>query len=490
MSAPIDDYRTICLKDKKNSTNTEEAKEQRVLAAKPLENFVAPATSTSPIDTQMSNFKKKFFLDDVLVLTTKDGSNLINGVIGLVDLTKTNNEYGFNAKHHNISETTNTTTHPSRLSRLRTKKNGKDYALLNDAGLNTTPDIYGEVILCYNNAVRAKVYVKSAYYLNTKNAYTINVMDGSKAISIENDFTTLSNVSAKEEKEFISPLIFLMHDTIGSNYVTLDAKTQNDEGVYESIGTKKTTKIPKTLALPVKVFQFNSIPSDYAHLVSDGNVVTRYMTIEDSNELADVFLGRKDGGDVNRPTLHPIAYKDDFLSRKFEGGTWMTDRQADMNGNIRFYHFYTETQSQEWKNTVNCYWDEPYNIPSKAISFTVQVLQFMEGLSPVEGYDYKAVISASFVNTYDPTDVNLRGTMNLYSSQSESATSNTGVQWADKIGTPRSINITLHADGRVTGVTEFYFKKTTTSARYLKMTGAYTQDNYPMEYGNYALIPN
>lgn len=536
MGAPTEVYRVIGLKSKKNATGEET---QDVAAAKPLQEYeglVIP--SSSPEDScfssgrwinsktwknetiwtfstrEIENYKALFYLDEVVILSayrhTAEGNKIENGLIGMVEITtdSTNNHVSpssYNAKHHNISNQKNTPINsnklPSRLSRQRAMKkyrnsygieNIKEYAILNDAGLNTKPDIYGEVLLCYNNAVRAKVSVKSAYYLYTQNEYTINVKDGSKLIPITSDFNELASVGAKEKRDFVSDLIFLTDTTIQSNEVTLNATAKNDEGVYECIGTKKVTKIPETLAFPVNVFQFNSIPSDYAHLVSEGTIVTRFMTHENEQLLSQVMPARDEtGADGNiRPSVHPIAYKDDYLSEKFEEGTWITDRQANSQGYIKFYHFYTASQSAEWKNTINSYWSKKYTIPNKAISFTVQVMQYMEGLSPVEGYDYKAVIRASFVNTYDPTNVNLRGTLNLYQSPNDSGTVNTGIEWADKVGTPKSINLVLHRDGTVNGITEYFFKKTTTENRYLKITGEPTQQNYPMQYGNFALIPN
>lgn len=481
MSAPVNVFAEVCLKDKEGT------EEQKVLAAKPLKEYREKGgySPGAPEVSQTAYYKTLFYLDDVLITATNNSGTIEKGILGLVDLTKSGGKYtSTNTRHHNLDEGAK-----PRLSKLRVKKredNGtlREYAVLNDAGLNTMPHIYGEVLICYNNALRAKIKVTSAYYLSTKNEYSVNVMDGSRAIPITAEFSNLTGLSADEEREFISVLIFINSTSsyISSSSVTLNATVKNDEGTYESIGTKRTTRIKKTLALPETMFLFDSIPSDYNHVKSDGDTVTRYMTIEDYQKLPQVVLGSKTGAIV-QPPVTPVMYKDDYLDSFYPSGSWITDRRPDADHKIKFYHF-------RERGEIDCYWKEPYEIPIKHISFTVGVMQYISGTSPIEGYDYKAVIRAIFVNADNPTDVALNGTLRLYSAQSSSSTTNSGITWYDKSPLARNINITLHADNTVTGATEFFFKKDTTSTLYLRMDGAARQDIYQMDYGNYALIPN
>ena len=232
MSAPVSVYQKWCLHTKGNS----DTESFRILAAIPLKSYKDSGDNTP---TQQTNrFKEKFYLDKILVLSQKDSNNTItNGIIGAVK------ENSKNAKYHNLN---------TRLSRLRLKDNNNViYNILNDAGLNTKPDIVckpsmeinasqglaGDTLfdLKYPNKVRVFLNIKSAYYCSTT-SYGATIKYGSGVDTSLSIYDTGINSgiynSTIPQREFkVLKAYGETTGTAGAKFI-LDASCTNHEGEY------------------------------------------------------------------------------------------------------------------------------------------------------------------------------------------------------------------------------------------------------------------
>lgn len=476
MSVGIEYYENHCANDKKGSEQR-----QRTLLAKPLREY-----------GNLENFKRLFYLDDVAVYPKQGSNKKNNGLMGLVKVKVENGNIvadSFNAEHHDIRNPL-PAGQKSRLSKIQPPSKDSNgvlfqYAALNDAGLNTKPNVMGLSIKCFKNAIKAKITAESAYYLMTDKVYTIKVKDGNRLIDITGDFGGLDYIDAKESKEFISRLSFFPSNlTSPDSKIRIQAATQNDEGVYESLSDEFDV-INDEIQLPIEGFLYTSIPADYQHLKNDYDTATIYMTQGDYDDLSKVYLGRENGQNVNTPIVHPVVYKTDYFDSFYPSGSWITDRKATSQGNIRFYHFDNN------QGKINCYFEKRYDIPSAYIEFSVGVMKYISGTEPIEGYPYVAKIRAIFMYVNNPTTIDLEATLRLYDNNN-TAVSN-GIQWYGGGGVEKAINLRLNANGTIVGQTEFYFKKTTTSVRKMKMDGSpqqYDTGNrpYSIQYGNYMMI--
>ena len=295
MSATSNAYRPTGLKD---NTTTNPDTEQRIGAAIPateyvgtLEENIRPTDSCFNIgvwiddrpwnndhhwtfSTRMvDKFKDLFYLDDIKILTKQGATTAItdrtNGIIGLVEITTDANgnvsPASDNAKHHNIANTRYTpptsTNMPSRLSKTRTMKNDngtlREYAVLNDAGLNTRahiscasnglaqPDKSNDDIfdLMFPNKVRSYIKIKSAYYTKTdsykalvsyKNYNNVNETDDLDFWTYREGMVVPTRFSdpipAKENKELFAESAYILGKP--SDKFTFTIKVVNDEGEY------------------------------------------------------------------------------------------------------------------------------------------------------------------------------------------------------------------------------------------------------------------
>ena len=455
MSAPVDAYRTVGLKDKKSG----ETKEQDVAVAK-------PATDYSNMDT----FKQLFYLDDVVVVANQsDASTRIDGLIGMVKInTDSQNNVSpasDNAKHHNISNS-NPASQPSRLSRLRTKKNGEEYAVLNDGGLDTKPDIKGMAVVCYKNALIARVLVKSAYYAYTKDNMTIDAKierSNHTLLGTENitgDFSR-NTVPAKSSQTFESNLHIFQAPYDAAKYVKFVTTAENEEGTYDN--TSNTQEVyQEYIKFPFiygKLF-LGPEPPETVEELKAGDEAPMMMTVSGYDLLDDV----NEAG----TGAHPVIYRDPYLQFKsnnfYASGTFLTDmkKQPDSTSTVDKIKFYKIRQNGEVEKCVV----KSYEPIIAFVSFGLINPIHMVG----EGYSSSIELTASYhyANEQSRPAVNLTGRIDLV--DRNGGRLNSGIEWSGSSTTSRNVSITLNSNGTISGMKVLFFKITDpTKEMYLKL---------------------
>lgn len=140
----------------------DDGQNKQILALKPLalteylvayDNGKSWSQMTDSEKSDDTGFKSKFFVDDVWHETDTDGNEC---AIGLLENDSTTKKY----QHHAAA----------RRGKLRVKKSGTEYIVLNDGGLNTTPDCKfhtNRPASGFTNFIKFIVDLYSAYYVNT-----------------------------------------------------------------------------------------------------------------------------------------------------------------------------------------------------------------------------------------------------------------------------------------------------------------------------------
>ena len=456
MSAPVDAYRTVGLKDKKSG----EAKEQDVAVAKPASDY-----------TNMDAFKQLFYLDDVAVVANQSAaSTRLDGLVGMVKITTDSQNNvspaSDNAKHHNITNT-NPASRPSRLSRLRTKKNGEEYAVLNDGGLNTRPDIKGMAVVCYKNALIARAIVKSAYYAYTKDNITVDAKienSGQSLLGTEDiagDFV-FNPVPAKNSQTFESSLHVFQAPYDTAKYVKFVTTVENEEGTYDNTSSRQDVyqEYIKHPFVYGKLFLGPNPPQTVEELKA-GDEAPMMMTVDDYNDLAQV---PPDG------TKHPVIYRDAYLSHKpgsynyYAKGVFLTDMKIQPGSTsaidkIKFYKIGDNGKVESSRI-------ESYQKITAFVSFGLINPFNMEG----EGYGSSIELTASYhyADETSRPDVNLTGRIDLVDINGRNLS--TGIEWPDSSNTSKNVSITLRSDGTIRGPKILFFKITDpTKDMYLKL---------------------
>lgn len=226
MAATADKYSKNTLNDKDTTSGGTTTK--NILALQPL----ALTEYTSD-----ANFKQKFFCNDVWHRQDSEGKEC---VIGLLADVPSNETYKL---HQDGSETGKT----SRFGKLRINKNGTNYIVLNDGGLNTKALIRfasSSPNQIYTNYVKVICYLRSAYYLRT-DRFKVHIIKNGTEIY---DFPLIYDASATDAGIF--PAKYEANAFVGKynmreigglsagDTVTLQVTSENGEGKFEG-GTKE-----------------------------------------------------------------------------------------------------------------------------------------------------------------------------------------------------------------------------------------------------------
>ena len=484
MSAPIDAYRTIGLKDKKNSTDIEEAKEQDVAVAKPASEYVSSGT----LEQQMQQFKDLFYLDDVKIVPHQvNSSTREDGIIGLVKVTTETDGNVYpasdNAKHHNITnDNPYPTTQPSRLSRLRTKLDGEEYAVLNEGGLNTMADIRGQVVACYKNAIIAKAIVKSAYYASTKSNMTMvaKIKNASQGLLGTENMTSnfaFSTIPSKESQIFESSLLVFQSAYNNARYVVFESSVENNEGTYNN--TSKPQDVFNEYIYHPFIYGklFTTIPTSVDELKAGESVPMMMSTTQDGlNPLDGVTQ-------VESSSAHPVIYRDAYLShigdggRRYLEGVYLTDMvaQSDTSTNLDTYKFYLIGDVGQ----VRYYTPHSYERIMAYVSFDLIYNKNLDNSTP----EKRVELTAAYHNVgSNPSPITLTGTIKLVNSSGQPLSS--GIKWKGTSGVNRDVTITLTKNG-VTGMKVLWFEVTDPNKEmYLTLVNSTQGGAYPVETNN------
>lgn len=226
MAATADKYSHETLNDK--DTTSGQTTTKNIYALQPL------ALTEYSSD---SNFKTKFFVNEVWHKQDSDGKEC---VIGLLANIPSNETYKL---HQDGSETGKYNRH----GKLHLVKGGTDYIVLNDGGLNTKALIRfatGSPNQIYTNYVKVICYLRSAYYLRTER-FKVRIIKNGQEIY---DFPLIYNETATSPAIF--PAKFESNAYVGKynlgvigglsagDRVVLQVVSENDEGTFEG-GTKE-----------------------------------------------------------------------------------------------------------------------------------------------------------------------------------------------------------------------------------------------------------
>ncbi len=253
MEAPIQAYRDFALKVNRGSSEI--------------------TTLCAIMQVSKTIMLQRFYLDELLSL-----SKGTDGVVGLVEVG------GTNEKMHNIT---------TRGGVLRLHNNGKTYRALNDAGLNTLGVAnYNSVRNQHGYGVIIRVYVKSAFYVDTNN---ISVKWKKTSASVYEENYANGGLANQEEGYFevllSSPNIVIS----GNENIDLFVLNHNNEGIYTS--GDYVVFVPA----PSNRFGYGNYGSvayaDYDPLISPNYYFsTNYIEIgmemyRDENKTQNVFSG-------------------------------------------------------------------------------------------------------------------------------------------------------------------------------------------------------
>lgn len=226
MAATADKYSHETLNDKDTTSGQTTTKNIYALQPLALEEYSSDA-----------NFKAVFFVNDVWHKKDSEGKEV---VMGLLEIEPTYETYKL---HQDGSETGK----HSRLGKLRMNKNGTDYIVLNDGGLNTKALIRfatGSPNQIYTNYVKVICYLRSAYYLRTER-FKVRIIKNGQEIY---DFPLIYDETATSPAIF--PAKFAANAYVGKynlgvigglsagDRVVLQVVSENGEGTFEG-GTKE-----------------------------------------------------------------------------------------------------------------------------------------------------------------------------------------------------------------------------------------------------------
>ena len=242
MAATANKYSSETLNDKDTTSGGTTTKNILALQPLALNEYRANPLDQHPDQTQTADdasFKNHFFVNEVWHRQDADGNEV---VLGLLENTPSYETYKL---HQDGSETGKT----SRFGKLRINKNGTNYIVLNDGGLNTKALIRfasSSPNQIYTNYVKVICYLRSAYYLRT-DRFKVHIIKNGTEIY---DFPLIYDASATDAGIF--PAKYEANDFVGKynmreigglsagDTVTLQVTSENGEGKFEG-GTKSVS---------------------------------------------------------------------------------------------------------------------------------------------------------------------------------------------------------------------------------------------------------
>ena len=218
-----------------------------------------------------NTFKSTFYCDHILPVVDAAGHNCVLGLV-------TPNSDNYN--HHGSD----------RIGKLMTRWNNKDYNILNDGGLNTTPHIIlssaaagTSVPMQYANYIQVKANLKGAYYVDD-NQFRADIykVTGNTESYVHGVYFTPTAGQIDYPAQFSqNSVTTILKDFAGlSQGDTVRVKTSaiNAEGTYEN----NTRIIDFTALAPVnftQVYRFTSAPTQNTNPISG----IKYMMVIDQS---------------------------------------------------------------------------------------------------------------------------------------------------------------------------------------------------------------
>lgn len=231
MAATANKYSSETLNDKDTTSGGTTTKNILALQPLALNEYRANPLDQHPDQTQTADdasFKNHFFVNEVWHRQDADGNEV---VLGLLENTPSYETYKL---HQDGSETGKT----SRFGKLRINKNGVNYIVLNDGGLNTKAWIgftngtgTSPIVMATPDFLAFKVAYQNAYYANTtKFQITINAgTHGTRTFTMQD--LPLTAKASSELFTYLGTEISAMALPENTD-VTLTLASINSEGTY------------------------------------------------------------------------------------------------------------------------------------------------------------------------------------------------------------------------------------------------------------------
>lgn len=247
------------------------------------------------------------------------------GFLGGIKVSDSDNLAYHNTHNKNISDGSanskgDNTDNPNRLSKLRIYKDGTEYALFNDGGVNTKPecafkDLKEDVSnpntpLFWANYPKSRIGVEfsEARFANSTNR-VVRVTKGSINAESSLGVGTMNTTTSKDQFVDLGPFV-------EGDSVTVTLITTNEEG---SISTSKTSvPIGKAVSLP-EYWEYRDISETDMWLINPTSKMDLYMFETDAAKLGD-SIGTSAG---SAASLNIRMYTDDRM-----------DRARDLNSNM------------------------------------------------------------------------------------------------------------------------------------------------------------
>lgn len=236
-------------------------------------------------------FKSNFFCHDVWHKTDTDGKEC---VIGLLDTRAGVTDSHYQQLHAD-----------KRKGKLRLTKNGVNYTVLNDGGLNTKPFVeMGGIDFCAENLISFHLAYQNAYWENTTTAiatlkhYRNDTLQSTRTMSLSD----MPKVRATSSASFY----VVDQDTINAiapsegDEIRISVAVTNDEGTYTSLVESIATVGPRIEF--IRVYKIDGLPNPLTDDPTQGDI---YKCLVKPEYWASVSSG--DDGYPNLKNLFATA---------------------------------------------------------------------------------------------------------------------------------------------------------------------------------------